>query len=53
MLRLSIDEREEEDVEGESESLPFVIAEDLVDTYGSNFSVSLDENKMPVVVVLS
>ncbi|MDR2574315.1 MAG: hypothetical protein LBC94_08275 [Desulfovibrio sp.] len=49
MLRLSIDEREDEDKEGEVNSLPFVISEELADQYGENFSVSLDENQMPVV----
>ena len=51
VLRLSIDEREDEDVEGEAEALSFVIAQDLVDTYGNNFFVSLDENQVPTVVV--
>lgn len=50
MLRLSIDEREDDDVEGEANSLPFVISEDLADQYGLDFSVDLDEEKMPVVV---
>ncbi|MDR2574314.1 MAG: ErpA-related iron-sulfur cluster insertion protein [Desulfovibrio sp.] len=49
VLRLSIDEREDEDREGEANSLPFVISEELAEQYGENFSVSLDENKMPVV----
>ena len=51
MLRLGIDEREDEDVEGEAEALSFVINQDLVDTYGNNFFVSLDENQVPTVVV--
>lgn len=45
MLRLSIDERDDDDVEGEIESLPFVINQEVVDQYGLNFSVSLDEHQ--------
>ncbi len=51
VLRLSIDERESDDLEGQAGSLPFVINEDLADQYGLNFSVALDEEKMPVVAV--
>lgn len=45
VLRLSISEREDDDVEGEIESLPFVINSELVDQYGLIFSVSLDEHQ--------
>ncbi len=45
VLRLSIDEREDDDVEGQVQSLPFVINKELVEQYGSNFSVSLDEHQ--------
>jgi Fe-S cluster assembly iron-binding protein IscA len=48
-LRLSFDERDDEDMEGEAESLPFIINQDLAEQYGTNFSVSLDEHGMPVV----
>lgn len=49
VLMLSIDEREDGDVEGESSSMPFVINEDLADQYGVNFSIALDENALPKV----
>ncbi len=52
MLRLSIDAREDDDVTGEAQSLPFVIHKELVDQYGKRFSISLDKNQMPVVVAL-
>lgn len=51
MLRLSIDERDGDDVEGEVNSLPFVINEELSEQYGENFTVCLDENQMPIVAV--
>ena len=50
VLVLSVDEREDEDVEKEVNTLPFVINSDLVDQYGAEFSVSLDEKQTPVVV---
>jgi hypothetical protein len=49
VLRLSIDEREDEDVEGEAASLPFVIGGDLAEQYGRDFSVAMDEHRMPAV----
>lgn len=52
MLRLSIDERDDDDVEGRAESLPFVIGKDLADQYGTRFSISLDPHQMPVVAAL-
>lgn len=53
MLRLSIDEREDEDREGIGAELPFVIAEDLADQYGERFNVMIDAHGMPVVEVAS
>ncbi|MEG2173436.1 MAG: hypothetical protein RRY29_09280 [Desulfovibrionaceae bacterium] len=50
---MSIDTREDEDVTGEAQSLPFVINEDLAEQYGENFSVSLDESNVPTVDVVS
>lgn len=49
MLRLSIDAREDNDLEALVSQLPFVIEQDLADQYGAKFLVSLDSNKMPVV----
>lgn len=50
-LRLSIDEREDEDEEQEVEvsGMPFVVNNDVVDTYGSVYNISMDENGMPSV----
>jgi len=53
VLKLSIDMREDEDVEAVVDSLPFVINPDLVDQYGQNFSVTLDEHQMPTVAAQS
>lgn len=50
VLRLSIDEREDEDVEVEVDSMPFVANEELVAQYGPAYSVTLDENGIPVEV---
>ncbi|MDR1776653.1 MAG: hypothetical protein LBR31_02325 [Desulfovibrio sp.] len=50
MLRLSIDEREDDDVEEAVNALPFVINEELFEQYGENYSVTLDENQVPVIV---
>ena len=49
VLMLSIDEREDGDLEGEAESMPFVINEDLADQYGQSFSICLCENGLPTV----
>ena len=46
---LSIDEREDDDLEGEAESMPFVINEELADQYGTSFSICLCENGQPTV----
>jgi hypothetical protein len=49
VLRLSIDEREDEDVEGEAASLPFVVDADIAERYGRDFSVAMDERRIPAV----
>ena len=38
-------------MEGTFGDLPFVVNEDLADQYGTNFTVTLDENQTPVVAV--
>lgn len=45
VLRLSIDERQDEDIAGTASTLPFVIHQDVVDQYGTDFTVSLDEHQ--------
>ncbi|MDR0466994.1 MAG: hypothetical protein LBH94_06520 [Deltaproteobacteria bacterium] len=45
MLRLSIDERENDDIESEIDAIPFVINEDLADQYGRAFAIALDEHQ--------
>ena len=49
VLRASIDEREDEDVETEVDSVPFVISEEIADQYGRDYAISLDEHGMPVI----
>lgn len=49
VLRASIDEREDGDVETEMDAVPFAISEEIADQYGSNYAISLDEQGMPVV----
>jgi len=45
VLRLSIDdELEDGDIQGEADSLPFVIDGLLVDQYGSEFSVTVEQH---------
>ncbi len=53
-LRMSVDEREDPDEEQEVEvnGMPFVVNNDVVDTYGSRFSIALDENTLPKVTAL-
>ena len=48
-LRMGIDEREDEDEEQEVtvEGMPFVINNDVIDIYGSDYDVVLDENGLP------
>lgn len=53
MLRLSIDERESDDVSGEADSIPFVTSEDFAEQYGNSFNIALDENHVPCVEVAS
>ncbi len=50
ILVLSIDEREDDDAEGEARAIPFAIDRELVDRYGEAFFVCLDENDTLVVV---
>lgn len=50
---LSIDEREDDDLEGEISAMPFVINEELADQYGVNFSISLDDSGLPHVDALN
>lgn len=52
VLRLSIDEREEDDLECEVNGLPLVTVQDIVDQYGEKFMVTLDEAQMPVVTAV-
>ena len=53
-LRMGIDEREEEDEEQEAnvEGMPFIISNDVIDIYGSRYSIDLDENKLPQITAL-
>ncbi|MDR1489150.1 MAG: ErpA-related iron-sulfur cluster insertion protein [Desulfovibrio sp.] len=44
-LRLSIDERCDDDLETPAHSVPFVINRDLADQYGENFTVAQDEHQ--------
>ena len=50
-LRVSIDEREDEDEEqeGEFEGIPFVINNDVIDSYGEDYAISLNDDGLPVV----
>ncbi|MDR2819933.1 MAG: ErpA-related iron-sulfur cluster insertion protein [Desulfovibrio sp.] len=45
VLRLSIDEREDDDVEFNVKSMPFVMNEDLVEQYGENLKVTMTEDQ--------
>lgn len=54
VLRLSFDERGDDDVEGQAGSLPFVIEQELSEQYGLSFSVDLcAESGLPTVTPLS
>ena len=45
VLRVSIDdELEDDDIQGEAGSLPFVINELLVEQYGTEFSVTVEQH---------
>ncbi len=50
-LRMGIDEREDEDEEQEVtvEGMPFVINNDVIDIYGTDYDVVLDENGLPKI----
>lgn len=50
VLGLAIDEQTDEDVAIEQHGLTFIAEKDLLDQYGSKFTVSLDDKLMPVVV---
>jgi hypothetical protein len=45
VLRLSIDEREDGDVEFNVKAMPFVMNEDLVEQYGENLKVTMTEDQ--------
>ena len=51
-LRMGIDEREEEEQEANVEGIPFIISNDVIDIYGSRYSIDLDENKPPQITAL-
>lgn len=54
MLRASIDERNDEDVEVETDSIPIVLDEELVDQYGTAYTISLcPESGIPVVEAIA
>ena len=53
VLSLSIDERDDEDLEGEAETLPFIMHRELVEQYGSHLYVSLDAHRTFVVIPAS
>ena len=50
-LRLSIDEREDPDEEQEAvfASMPFVVNNEVVDSYGDRYSITLNEDQFPIV----
>ena len=54
-LRLSIDEREDSDEEQEAVfvSMPFVVNNEVVDTYGDTYSITLNEDQFPIVTPVS
>jgi hypothetical protein len=52
VLRLGIDEREDDDLATEVGRLPFVINRDVADQYGGRFLISLDKEQTPVVASL-
>lgn len=45
VLRLSIDTREDGDVDAVVENMPFVMNEDLVEQYGTSFVVTLEDDQ--------
>ena len=48
-LRVSLDEREDPDEEQEIEveGIPFVVNEDVIDSYGLKYTIAVDEHNMP------
>ncbi len=50
-LRVSLDEREDPDEEQEVqiEGLPFVVSEDVIDSYGLTYAIFVGENGIPGV----
>ncbi len=48
---MSLDEREDPDEEQEIEveGIPFVVNEDVIDSYGLKYTIAVDEHNMPAV----
>ena len=48
---MSIDEREDSDEEQEAvfASTPFVVNNEVVDSYGGTYSITLNEDQFPIV----
>ena len=51
-LRMGMDERGDAEDEQEvlCEGMPFVIGNDVIDIYGTRYSISLDENELPRIL---
>lgn len=45
VLRLSIDTREDDDMDAQVEGMPFVMNEELVEQYGTDFVVTMGEDQ--------
>ena len=54
-LRVSLDEREDPDEEQEIEveGIPFVVNEDVIDSYGLKYTIAVDEHNMPAATPCS
>ena len=50
-LRVSLDERDDPDEEKEVQidGIPFVVSNEVIDSYGLKYSIFVDENDMPGV----
>ena len=48
-LRVSLDEREDADEEIKTEGVPFVVNNDVIDSYGETYHIAADETGMPAV----
>lgn len=50
-LRVSLDERDDSDEEQETAvaGLPFVVSNDIIDSYGERYSIAVNEQGMPEV----